>query len=210
MPANRIPRRCIPALILLLLLGSFGVLAEEPTAAAPAIDQPATENPETAIAKGPAGKMPAEALVAPSGTSAAAVAFDPMDARLQNGSYGIAVGDAKEAQFTAARVGLVDGTLYLLAAKMKGFIHNPAVTEQALAIPLTEIRAAGIKRYGFNRQLHVDLGDRVALVAISGGAFIDRKATQALFEALVAAGVSEFSPKRFVRHPYQPPVTIYY
>lgn len=153
---------------------------------------------------------PAEAAEATSPVAVAPPMLEPMDERLRFGGYGIAVGDVKETEFTSGRVGVVDGTLYLLAVQADGYIHNPAVPEQALAVPLADIRAIGLKRYGFNRQIHVDLGDRVAVFSVSGGTFIDRKATQALYDAIVAAGVPTFKPKRFVGHPYRQPITIYY
>ena len=183
-------------LVLALLFSATSVLAQDAAPVPSADAAPVADAP-----------MAAEATPV---TAAAQPMLDPMDTRLQTGSYGIYTGDAKETEQTAARVGIVDGVLYLLAAKMKGHIHNPAVPEQALAVPLSQLRGVGLKKYGLNRQIHIDFGDRRAVMALSGGAFIDRKGTVALYEALVAAGVPVFQPKRFVSHPYVQPIYIYY
>ena len=126
-----------------------------------------------------------------------------MDPRLQSGGYGIYSGDAKLAYQTSARVGIVDGVLFLLAAKMKGYIHNPKVPEQAIAVPLAQLRGVGFKKYGLSRQVQIDFGDRRAVISMSNaGPFVDRKGTEALYEALVAAGVPVFEPKRFVGYKF--------
>jgi hypothetical protein len=190
--------------MLALLFTATGVLGQD--AATEATAQPAAPAPSADTT--PAAASPV--TESEPGNAATPPMIEPMDPRLLTGSYGIYTGDKKETEQTAARVGIVDGVLYLLAAQMKGHIHNPAVPEQALAVPLAQLRGVGLKKYGLGRQIHVDFGDRRTVMALSGGTFIDRKGTVALYEALVAAGVPVFKPKRFVSYPYRQPIYIYY
>jgi hypothetical protein len=199
------PHFHLPLLLVLMFAATdvFGQDTAPPESAAslvapaPSLDAPAA-----------AGAPPATETVADS--AATPPMLEPMDSRLLTGSYGIYTGDAKETEQTAARVGIVDGVLYLLAAKMKGHIHNPAVPEQVVAVPLANLRGVGLKKFGFNRQIHIDFGDRRAVMSLSGGAFVDKKGTIALYDALVAAGVPVFEPKRFVGHPYRQSIYIQY
>lgn len=200
-----------PLATLFLLLAANAVPAATQATASAAIDASApvaAATPAAPAEPAQAAVDSTEAETAAGAGSAVPTPLDPMDERLAFGSYGIAVGDVKDTEITAARVGLVDGALHLLAVQAKGYIHNPLVPEQAMVLPLASIKAVGLRKSGFNRQVHVDLGDRVAVFSLSGGMFVDRKGTQALYDALVAAGVPTFAPKRFVYHTYHDPVII--
>jgi hypothetical protein len=128
---------------------------------------------------------------------------------LANGSFGVVTGDEKVTPQTSARIGFVGDTLHVMAAQYEGAIFNPEVNLHLVLEPGT-IQRIGLKRYGFNRQIHADLGDRTVVFSLSGGAFVDAKGTTALYERLVASGVPSFKPKRFVGYPPKTPITIYY
>lgn len=147
------------------------------------------------------------AVVAPPPSPGADVGPDHPD--LVNGGFGVVVGDAKETPQTSARIGFVGDTLHVMAARYEGAIFNPEV-DLHLVLEPGMIQRVGLKRYGFNRQIHADLGDRTVVFSLSGRMLVDAKGTTALYERLVASGIPSFKPKRFVNYPYKPTITIYY
>lgn len=130
---------------------------------------------------------------------------------LLEGSFGVFLADEKATPFNTAMIGIIDGRLHVIAARWEGGIFNPAM-DMRFDIALEDIVGIGLKKYGFNRQLHIDLGDRKLALHFSGKSafFYDTKAAQAYYERLVAAGVPVFKPRRFIHHPPRTPIYIHY
>ena len=191
----------LAAAIALLVTPSSHAQDSAPTATTAPTQLGATGSDEAASALDDAETSPAPAL--------AADTVGPEHPDLANGSFGVVTGDEKVTPQTSARIGFVGDTLHVMAAEYEGAIFNPEVDLHLVLEPGT-IQRIGLKRYGFNRQIHADLGDRTVVFSLSGGAFVDAKGTTALYERLVASGVPSFKPKRFVGYPPKTPITIYY